>query len=64
MSAEIRTTVEVVIYGTLTNGEAMDLTKAISRLVDEYAGRVNHTVKAVAPPDQTWEEMNFEVSMS
>lgn len=58
MANEVRTTVEVVIYDTLSNGQAFDLTKAISQLIDEHVGNVGHNVKAVAPLDQTWTEIS------
>ena len=55
MTNELRTTMEVEIKAALTNGQAFDLTKAISVLIEETCGPVGHEVVAKAPFDQTWE---------
>lgn len=53
-----RTTVEIEIKDVLDADQARQLTKAISELIDEHVGLVSHNVKAVAPLDQTWNEVS------
>lgn len=53
-----RTTVEVEIKDVLSMDQACQLTKAISELIDEHVGLVSHNVKAVAPLDQSWNEVS------
>lgn len=55
MATEIRTVVEVEIKDVLGMGQAADLVKGISALIDEICGPVSHEVVAKAPFDQTWQ---------
>lgn len=59
MSSPPITTVEVEVKAVLDMDQAAALTKGISELIEQIAGPVGHTAKAVAPFDQTWKEISF-----
>ena len=52
-----RTTIEVEIKDVLSFDQACLLTRAISELIDEHVGLVSHSVTAVAPLDQSWNQV-------